>query len=73
MLWVVTQHGRDKGTREAVAKFEDAGMEAATAMASQIVTHNKVSALIFLKQENKQKPLILRRIWRNWRGGLNVK
>lgn len=76
MLWVVTQRGRDKESRKVVGKFEDAdmekAMETATVLAERIVSHDKVSALIFLRNDNKEKPSLLRRVYRNWKGKVIV-
>lgn len=73
MLWVVTQKGRNKETRKRVSKFEDGEMETAVALAEQIVTHNKVSCLIFLQNQPDEKPLLLRRIHRSFFGKMVIR
>ena len=69
MLYLVTQKGKE---RRIMAKFEDSEVTTAVDMASDLVKKNSVSCMIYLGNSNGGKPLLLKKVGKDWRGKVKV-
>ena len=55
-----------------MAKFEDSEVTTAVDMASDLVKKNSVSCMIYLGNSNGGKPLLLKKVGKDWRGKVKV-
>jgi len=68
-LFVVAVKGK---ARKVVSKFNDDSLDTAIALGKSVVSHNKVKVQIMLRDGERDKPLMVKQIQKDWRGRARV-